>query len=146
MPFQPMAENKHWRDNRMYFGLGSNWYYQKALNDEFNEDPQGFARRDFWLWVDKQFLDKDVNVVWCNVYKMYALHFITDEAKIEFLLKYGKEENVDWDGMIRTIKLPIIRKIIPSAIASEILGVQPMTAPTGLFASLRTRYGDEDDE
>lgn len=144
MPFHPMAENKHWRDNRMYFGLGRNWFYQKALTAEFDEDPEGFGKREFWLWLDKNCEGKDVKVVWCNVYNMYALHFINDEAKLEFLLKYGKAEPIDWSN----IKIPIIRNIIPKTIAAELLAVQPMTAPDSLIFSTKFGFGikKEDDE
>ena len=31
------------------------------------------------------------------------------------------------------IIMPLIRKILPGLIANEIIGVQPMSAPTGLF-------------
>jgi len=36
--------------------------------------------------------------------------------------------------------LPIIRRMMPSIIASEICGVQPMTGPTGSIFSLKARY------
>lgn len=38
------------------------------------------------------------------------------------------------------IILPMVRRIIPGTIASEIVGVQPMTGPTGLVFSLRFTY------
>lgn len=38
------------------------------------------------------------------------------------------------------IILPMVRRIIPGTIATEIVGVQPMTGPTGLVFSLRFTY------
>lgn len=38
------------------------------------------------------------------------------------------------------IILPMIRRIIPGTIATELVGVQPMTGPTGLVFSLRFTY------
>jgi hypothetical protein len=42
----------------------------------------------------------------------------------------------------RKILVPMIRRVIPGTIASELVGVQPMTGPVGLVYSLRFRYGD----
>lgn len=144
MPFHPMAENKHWRDNRMYFTAGRNRHYQQALIAEFTETHPDYQSVQFWTWVDEQYGKGDIKVVWCNVYNSYALHFINDEAKLEFLLKHGKPEPFSWG--LNGIKLPIIRRVIPSIIAADLLAVQPMSVPTGLFGSLRPKYGGDDEQ
>jgi S-ribosylhomocysteine lyase LuxS involved in autoinducer biosynthesis len=41
------------------------------------------------------------------------------------------------------VLLPIIRRTMPSIIANDIIGVQPMTGPTGLIYSMRSRYSQE---
>lgn len=43
-------------------------------------------------------------------------------------------------GSFQKIILPMIRRIIPGTIATEVVGVQPMTSPTGLVFSLRFVY------
>ena len=43
-------------------------------------------------------------------------------------------------GSFQKLILPMIRRIIPGTIATEIVGVQPMTGPTGLVFSLRFTY------
>lgn len=43
-------------------------------------------------------------------------------------------------GNFQKIILPMVRRIIPGSIATEIVGVQPMTGPTGLVFSLRFVY------
>lgn len=43
------------------------------------------------------------------------------------------------------IMMPMIRRIIPGTIATEIVGVQPMTGPTGLVFSLRFVYKNAGD-
>jgi len=43
---------------------------------------------------------------------------------------------------VNKVMLPLIRRIMPSVIANEILGVQPMTGPVGQIHTLRTRYAD----
>jgi len=42
----------------------------------------------------------------------------------------------------RKILIPMIRRIIPGTIASELVGVQPMTGPVGLVYTLRYRYAE----
>ena len=43
---------------------------------------------------------------------------------------------------INKVMLPLIRRVMPSVIANEILGVQPMTGPVGQIHTLRVRYAD----
>lgn len=45
-------------------------------------------------------------------------------------------------GNFQKIVMPMIRRIIPGTIATEIVGVQPMTGPTGLVFSLRFVFKD----
>lgn len=42
----------------------------------------------------------------------------------------------------RKILIPMIRRIIPGTIASEIVGVQPMSGPVGLVYTLRYKHND----
>lgn len=42
----------------------------------------------------------------------------------------------------RKIVIPMIRRVIPGTIATELVGVQPMSGPVGLVYSLRYRYGE----
>ena len=43
-------------------------------------------------------------------------------------------------GSFQKLIMPMIRRIIPGTIATELVGVQPMTGPTGLVFSLRFTY------
>lgn len=43
----------------------------------------------------------------------------------------------------RKIMMPMIRRIIPGTIATELVGVQPMSGPVGLAYSLRYRYAED---
>jgi hypothetical protein len=45
-------------------------------------------------------------------------------------------------GDFRKILLPLIRRTLPQQIATELVGVQPMSGPVGLVYSLRFRYTD----
>jgi hypothetical protein len=41
--------------------------------------------------------------------------------------------------------LPLIRRVMPTVIANDIMGVQPMTGPVGQIHTLRVRYADNAD-
>ncbi len=45
-------------------------------------------------------------------------------------------------AMLPKIILPVIRRVAPTVIANEILGVQPMNGPLGYIASLRMKYAE----
>jgi len=48
-------------------------------------------------------------------------------------------------GNIATLNrviLPVIRRVMPTVIANEIIGVQPLTGPVGQIHTLRVRYAD----
>jgi hypothetical protein len=50
-------------------------------------------------------------------------------------------------GNIATLNrviLPVIRRVMPTVIANEIVGVQPMTGPVAQIHTLRVRYADSD--
>ena len=43
---------------------------------------------------------------------------------------------------LNRVILPVIRRVMPTVIANELVGVQPMTGPVGQIHSLRVRYSD----
>ena len=43
---------------------------------------------------------------------------------------------------LNRVILPVIRRVMPTVIANELLGVQPMTGPVGQIHTLRVRYAD----
>jgi len=48
-------------------------------------------------------------------------------------------------GIVATLNrviLPVIRRVMPTVIANEIVGVQPMTGPVGQIHTLRVRYAE----
>lgn len=47
---------------------------------------------------------------------------------------------------LNKVMLPLIRRVLPTVIANEILGVQPMTGPVGQIHTLRVRYADTSTE
>ena len=51
-------------------------------------------------------------------------------------------------GNIATLNrviLPVIRRVMPTVIANELVGVQPMTGPVGQIHTLRVRYAESND-
>ena len=43
---------------------------------------------------------------------------------------------------LNRVILPVIRRVMPTVIANELIGVQPMTGPVGQIHTLRVRYAD----
>ena len=47
---------------------------------------------------------------------------------------------------LNRVILPVIRRVMPTVIANEIVGVHPMTGPVGQIHTLRVRYADSFDD
>jgi len=47
---------------------------------------------------------------------------------------------------LNRVILPVIRRVMPTVIANDIVGVQPMTGPVGQIHTLRVRYSDTADD
>ena len=47
---------------------------------------------------------------------------------------------------LNRVILPVIRRVMPTVIANELVGVQPMTGPVGQIHTLRVRYSDSLDD
>jgi len=45
---------------------------------------------------------------------------------------------------LNRVILPVIRRVMPTVIANELVGVQPMTGPVGQIHTLRVRYANAD--
>ena len=43
---------------------------------------------------------------------------------------------------LNKVMLPLIRRVMPSVIANELVGVQPMSGPVGQIHTLRVRYAE----
>ena len=58
-------------------------------------------------------------------------------------LKENASSGSTVSGNIATLNrviLPVIRRVMPTVIANELVGVQPMTGPVGQIHTLRVRY------
>ena len=61
-------------------------------------------------------------------------------------LKEAASTGASASGNIATLNrviLPVIRRVMPTVIANEIVGVQPMTGPTGLIFAMKSRFGSQ---
>src|SRR5210317_1637975 len=47
---------------------------------------------------------------------------------------------------LNKVILPVIRRVMPTVIANELVGVQPMTGPVGQIHTLKVRYSDTLDD
>src|SRR5210317_1091140 len=60
-------------------------------------------------------------------------------------LKEAASTGASAAGNVATLNrviLPVIRRVMPTVIANEIVGVQPMQGPVGQIHTLRVRYAD----
>jgi hypothetical protein len=70
------------------------------------------------------------------------------EATLENTRKYLSESataGATSAGNVATLNrviLPVIRRVMPTVMANELVGVQPMTGPVGQIHTLRVRYSD----
>jgi len=70
------------------------------------------------------------------------------ESTLENTRKYLSESataGATSAGNVATLNrviLPVIRRVMPTVIANELVGVQPMTGPVGQIHTLRVRYAD----
>jgi len=74
-----------------------------------------------------------------------TMSVILENAKQRTMLSESATAGGTMAGNVATLNkvmLPLIRRIMPSVIANEILGVQPMTGPVGQIHTLRVRYAD----
>lgn len=55
---------------------------------------------------------------------------------------FGATQSSNVASLNRVI-LPVIRRVMPTVIANEIIGVQPMTGPVAQIHTLRVRYADD---
>ena len=73
------------------------------------------------------------------------------EATLENTRKYLSESataGATSAGNVATLNrviLPVIRRVMPTVIANELVGVQPMTGPVGQIHTLRVRYAESAD-
>ena len=79
-----------------------------------------------------------------NGTRLTAMDVVLENTKRQMLAE-SASAGATAAGNIATINkvmLPLIRRVMPTVIANEIMGVQPMTAPVGQIHTLRVRYAD----
>jgi len=75
---------------------------------------------------------------------MTTIRFSHQEDQVAYLLRWTEDVASD------QIMINLVRRVMPSIIANDIVGVSPMTGPIGQIFSMRTRYlpnptDDQDD-
>lgn len=76
-----------------------------------------------------------------NEYKRRVMETLLDNTRTKLLENAAVTSTTA--GNIATLNkviLPVIRRVMPTVIANEIIGVQPMTGPVGQISTLRVRY------
>jgi len=77
--------------------------------------------------------------------KKAVMEIILENTKADLALMENATAGATAAGNVATLNkviLPVIRRVMPTVIANEIIGVQPMTGPVGQIHTLRVRYAD----
>ncbi len=80
-----------------------------------------------------------------NDYKKRVMETVLENTRREMRLLEHATAGATNSGNIATLNkviLPVIRRVMPTVIANEIIGVQPMTGPVAQIHTLRVRYAD----
>jgi hypothetical protein len=80
-----------------------------------------------------------------NPNKRKVMDTVLENTKREMRLYENATAGATNAGNIATLNkviLPVIRRVMPTVIANEIIGVQPMTGPVAQIHTLRVRYAD----
>ena len=78
------------------------------------------------------------------VYNKAPAKPMTEEEEAEEIVRrLSAPPKPIWDN---SVSIPMIRRIIPNTIATDIIGVQPMTGPVGEIFTMRVRYSDSKDD
>src|SRR5690554_4394993 len=74
-----------------------------------------------------------------------VMETVLENTRKELKLMESATAGATAAGNVATLNkviLPVIRRVMPTVIANEIIGVQPMTGPVGQIHTLRVRYAD----
>lgn len=76
--------------------------------------------------------------------KQEILGPLLENQRAQVLKENAAEGTVRGDDIagFRKMIMPMIRRVIPGSIASELVGVQPMSGPVGLVYSMRYKYAE----
>ena len=77
--------------------------------------------------------------------KKAVMETVLENTRKELALMENATAGATAAGNVATLNkviLPVIRRVMPTVIANEIIGVQPMTGPVGQIHTLRVRYAD----
>jgi hypothetical protein len=80
-----------------------------------------------------------------NPNKKQAMETILENTRRELRLMEAATNGATNASSVATLNkviLPVIRRVMPTVIANEIIGVQPMTGPVAQIHTLRVRYAD----
>lgn len=86
---------------------------------------------------------KDALMEGLNGQRKNTMDVVLENAKKQ--LKETASAGATGAGSVATLNkvmLPLIRRVMPSVIANELVGVQPMTGPVGQIHTLRVRYAE----
>lgn len=96
-----------------------------------------------WVKAKAALLDGDDLAGPKNDYKRKCMDMMLEQTRKALMENAAVTSTTA--GNIATLNkviLPVIRRVMPTVIANELIGVQPMTGPVGQISTLRVRYGE----
>ena len=83
---------------------------------------------------------KDTAKAKLPVQKAKIMDVVLENTRARMLVENASATMAGNIASIQKVIFPMIRRIMPTIIANELVGVQPMTGPTGLISSIRYMY------
>src|SRR6202167_4629791 len=81
--------------------------------------------------------------------KKSTMAIVLENTRREMMTRHPLMETATAGGtssgniaILNKVILPVIRRVMPTVIANEIIGIQPMTGPVAQIHTLRVRYSD----
>ena len=102
-----------------------------------------FLSESMWPKAKEALLEGDDLAGPKNQYKRKVMETLLDNTRMALMENASVTSTAA--GNIATLNkviLPVIRRVMPTVICNEIIGVQPMTGPVGQISTLRVRYAE----
>lgn len=95
-----------------------------------------------------EWLEENCNGIYAVDYTNGNVVYLSDEADAIAFKMWAEHAELMTPEELNEVLIPIIRRVMPSLLAYDLCGVQPMTGPTGQIFALKPRYAksDTDDE
>jgi hypothetical protein len=96
-----------------------------------------------WPEVKKALLEGDDLAGPKNEYKKKVMGTLLENTRVALMENAAMTSTTAGNvATLNKVILPVIRRVMPTVICNEIIGVQPMTGPVGQISTMRVRYAE----